>query len=252
MESKSYFVVSDIHLGSVPRSTERAFRDFLAHVQEVGSGLLINGDLFDFWFEYRSVILSEHYRVLARLAELVEAGIPISFVGGNHDAWGGSFLRDEVGIQVLDGPVELDLGGRRALVVHGDGVGGGEPGYRMLRRFLRNPVTVRSFRMLHPDWGNRIAQVVSTTDAKFGNEHRASQQRERLLRLWAAKQLQTDPALELVIAGHTHIPEVVELLPSRYFLNAGDWINHFTYITLPSDGGAPELRWWPMGVERTR
>jgi UDP-2,3-diacylglucosamine hydrolase len=251
MESKSFFVVSDIHLGGVPRSTERAFRDFLAHVQEDGSGLLINGDLFDFWFEYRSVILSEHYRVLARLAELVEAGIPVSFVGGNHDAWGGRFLQDEVGIQVLDGPVELDLGDRRALVVHGDGVGGGELGYRVLRRIIRNPLTVRSFRMLHPDWGNRIARIASTTDEKAGNAEMASRQRAQLLRQWATDRMRENPALELVIAGHTHIPEVMEVLPGRYFANAGDWINHFSYLTLPASGGAPELRWWPVpGEER--
>lgn len=249
MGSKPFFVVSDIHLGAVPRSTERAFRDFLGHVQETGAGLLINGDLFDFWFEYRSVILSEHYRVLARLAELVEAGIPIYFVGGNHDAWGGDFLRHEVGIDVMDGPVELDLGGRRTLVTHGDGVGGGEPGYRALRRFLRNPLTVRSFRLLHPDWGNRIAQVVSTTESKAGNADLASQTRERLLRAWAAERLHQDASLELVIAGHTHIPEVVELLPGRHFVNAGDWINHFTYVTLPASGGAPELRRWPATYE---
>src|SRR4028118_579595 len=103
MESKPVYVVSDIHLGAVPAATERAFRRFLDHVAEDASELLINGDLFDFWFEYRSVILREHYRVLAKLADVVEAGVPVSFVGGNHDAWAGSFLRDEVGVTLLDG-----------------------------------------------------------------------------------------------------------------------------------------------------
>ncbi len=244
MNSKPFFIVADIHLGAVPRSTERAFREFLSHVQEAASGLLINGDLFDFWFEYRSVIPREHYRVLARLAELVEAGVPVSFVGGNHDAWGGDFLREEVGIRLLDGPVEIEMGGRRTLVTHGDGVGGGEWHYRILRRFLRNPVTVGGFRMLHPDWGDRIARFVSTTEVKVGNGHLASRERAKRLELWAAERLRENPALELVIASHTHIPEVVEVLPGRYYANTGDWLNHFTYLTLLAKG-PPQLRYWP-------
>lgn len=245
MESKSYFVVSDIHLGAVPRSTERAFREFLDHVQEAASGLLINGDLFDFWFEYRSVILREHYRVLARLTELVEAGIPVSFIGGNHDAWGGDFLREEVGIRLLEGPAEVELGERRVLVVHGDGVGEGDRSYRVLRGFLRNRVIVRAFGMLHPDLGNWIAQRVSTTEVKAGKADLACRERAKRLELWAAERLREDPALDLVIAGHTHLPEVVEVLPGRYYVNTGDWINHFTYLTLPAGEGAPELHHWP-------
>src|SRR3712207_4283753 len=142
MSDKPFVITSDVHLGAVPASTERAFRAFLHHVRESASGLLINGDLFDFWFEYRTVIPREHYRVLAALADVVDAGVPVSFLGGNHDWWTGSFLRDEVGVEVLDGPVERTLGGRRVLVAHGDGVGRGDLGYRVLKRFMRNPLIV--------------------------------------------------------------------------------------------------------------
>src|SRR3982750_4272061 len=125
MSEKPVYVVSDTHLGAVPRETERAFRGFLDHVAQHASALLINGDLFDFWFEYRHVILREHFRVVAALADVVDAGVKVWFVGGNHDAWAGSFLRDEVGVEVLHGPAVLELAGRRTLVGHGGGGGGG-------------------------------------------------------------------------------------------------------------------------------
>src|SRR5690606_25210656 len=85
MMGKPFLVVSDVHLGAVPASTEASFRRFLDYARENASGLLINGDLFEFGVAYRSVIPSKHYRVLAKLADLVDAGVPVYFTGGNHD-----------------------------------------------------------------------------------------------------------------------------------------------------------------------
>lgn len=248
MATKPFLIVSDIHLGAVPRATERAFREFLALVKETASGLLINGDLFDFWFEYRTVIPREHYRVLASLAEVVEGGVPISFIGGNHDAWGGAFLRDEVGIEVLNGPVKLNLAGRRALVAHGDGVGAGDHGYKLLRGILRNRLTSFAFRQLHPDWGNRIASVVSTTEGKTGKYMDEEEGRAAFVREWALEQLRSDPTLDFVTAGHVHAPSLVEVSPGRYYANSGDWINHHTYLSLPADGSPPQLKRWTLGA----
>jgi UDP-2,3-diacylglucosamine hydrolase len=246
MSTRPFLIVSDVHLGAVPPSTERAFRDFLDFARAEASGLLINGDLFDFWFEYRSVILREHYRVAAKLAEVVEAGVPVSFVGGNHDAWGGSFLRDEVGIQMYDGPVEMSLAGRRALVAHGDGVGRGDLKYRALKAVIRHPLSVAAFRVLHPDLGRRIAGTASSTEDKAEGGDAAAKGRAAHIRGWAEERLREDPGVELVVAGHAHVPTIEELFPGRYYLNAGDWIRSFTYLLLPPGDGAPQLRRWAV------
>lgn len=245
MSTRPFLIVSDTHLGAVPDATERAFRDFLRYAGESASGLLINGDLFDFWFEYGTVVLREHYRTLAALRDLVETGIPVSFVGGNHDGWAGSFLRDEVGITLLDGPVELELAGRRALVAHGDGVGRGDFKYRALKAVIRNPLLVGAFRVLHPDLGTRIARIASTTEHKVDSGDLASRGRADFIRAWAEERLRADAGLKLVVAGHAHVPALEEVEPGRFYANAGDWIRHFTYLELPADGGAPELRRWP-------
>jgi len=246
MQSKPAYIVSDIHLGAVPRETERAFRRFLDHAAEHAGSLLINGDLFDFWFEYKSVILREHFRVVAKLADVVEAGVPVSFVGGNHDAWAGSFLRDEVGVTLLDGPVEMELGGRRALVAHGDGVGRGDYKYRALRKVIRHPASIAAFRRLHPDTGRRIAGLASTTEHKAGSGDQAAKGRAAFIRGWAEEQLARMPHVELVVAGHAHVPEVVEVAPGRFYANSGDWIRSYTYLVLPVAGGAPEVRGWEV------
>ncbi|HEY0015316.1 MAG TPA: UDP-2,3-diacylglucosamine diphosphatase [Longimicrobium sp.] len=245
MESKPVYVVSDIHLGAVPAATERAFRRFLDHVARSASFLLINGDLFDFWFEYRHVILAEHYRVLAKLKDVAEAGVPMAFVGGNHDAWAGPFLRDEVGIALHQGPLEMTLGGRRTLVAHGDGVGRGDLKYRALKKMIRNPVTVGAFRTLHPDLGRRIALLASTTEHKADTGDQAARGRAAFIQAWALEQMREDPGIQLVLTGHAHLASVLEVEPGRFYVNSGDWLNTFDYVVLPPGGGPPQLRQWP-------
>jgi UDP-2,3-diacylglucosamine hydrolase len=244
MSTLPHLIVSDIHLGAVPDSTARAFRRFLDHAATHASALLINGDLFDFWFEYRSVVPKQHYRVLAKLREVVEAGVQVSFVGGNHDAWGGTFLRDEVGLTLLEGEIEIEIGGLRALVVHGDGVGTGDHAYRALRWFIRHPFIVGSFRALHPDLGAWIAGRVSTTDEKAAGMD-AVKSRSGFIRDWAIERLIARPDLDLVVAGHAHFPELVEVGDGRFYANAGDWIHNFTYLSLPGGGAPPQLLSWP-------
>ena len=243
MSQLPVYVISDIHLGAVPAETEKKFRRFIQELRGNASQLLINGDLFDFWFEYRSVILAKHYRVLAALKDLSESGTRIQFVGGNHDAWGGSFLRDEIGLELLADGGEIDLAGRRAMVVHGDGVGEGDLGYRVLKRVIRHPLSVRAFGLLHPDVGDRLARVVSTTEGKHGNAEGVNAERAAALASWAERTLLEKPHLQLVLAGHTHTPTVTEVQPGRYYINTGDWINHQTYLVLERDR-VPQLNSW--------
>lgn len=246
MTDRPFLIVSDTHLGAVPESTERAFRRFLEQEASGASGLLINGDLFDFWFEYRTVIPRAHYRVLATLTSLVEAGVPVWFVGGNHDAWVGSFLEQDVGITLLGGLTTMDLAGRRTLVAHGDGVGEGDTGYRILKAIIRNPATVGAFRILHPDWGAWIADRVSSTEHKADPDDRSGANRALPIRTWARQQLLADPALDLVVAGHSHVPEIEEVAPGRFYANSGDWVRHRSYLELSATEGPPVLRSWPI------
>jgi hypothetical protein len=148
--------------------------------------------------------------------------VPVSFVGGNHDAWAGSFLRDEVGVTLLEGPVEMELGGRRALVAHGDGVGRGDYRYRALRKVIRPP-RLRSppSAACTPDTGRRIAGLASTTEHKADSGDQAAKGRAAFIRGWAEEQLARMPHVELVVAGHAHVPEVAEVAPGAILRELG-------------------------------
>jgi UDP-2,3-diacylglucosamine hydrolase len=248
-DAKPFLIASDLHLGAVPEANERRFRDFLDYAAREASGLLINGDLFEFGIAYRSVVPRKHVRVLAKLADVVDAAVPVYFVGGNHDylEWGGHVLRDDVGVTLLPDPVVMDVAGRRALITHGDAVGEGATRSRIERRFARTRPFVAMLRLLHPDWVARIQPYTTTTRRQVrlhgqgkggGPKHRAPE-----IEAWAREMLLKDRSLDFVIAAHAHLPACVEVEPGRFYLNTGDWITHSSYVSV-AEGVAPHLRYW--------
>ena len=243
MSEKPIHLASDIHLGVVPPETEDAFLSWLEHTGASASQLILNGDLFDFWFEFRSGVPRGHTRVLDALASLVDSGLPVTLMGGNHDWWGGSFLTDEIGVTFLQDPVVLDLGGFRTFLAHGDGLGRGDFGYRVLRAVLRSPLTRWSFRWLQPDLGAALADRVSQTEHRMDGPSDAERKRAKVLQEWGRGKLRDEPDLDMVVVGHTHIPVIEEVDPRRYYVNAGDWVFHRSYLVL-QDGEAPTLEVW--------
>jgi UDP-2,3-diacylglucosamine hydrolase len=256
---RPFLVVSDIHIGAVSADTERAFRGFLRYAGKTAAGLVINGDLFDVWIPSQRFVLRPYVRVLAQLAEIVEQGLPVYFVGGNHDAseYSESVLREDVGVRVLGDPARLDLGPFSALVAHGDGVGMSSGGYRkenaVLRWLLRRPV-VRSLlaRLASEDWmydrvsgWSRVPGIVARQSRGEGTGPKPDAHR---VESWAREQLRRFPDIDLVLSGHAHLPAWVEVEPGRFYLNAGDWIEHMSYAWLPADRSAPEIRRWPDHV----
>src|SRR5918998_1984448 len=94
---RTLVIVSDAHLGVAPSGTEEALLEFLDAVPTLGDCLLINGDLFDFWFTYSRVIPRHGFHVAAAVARLREH-MPIVMVGGNHDRWDRDFWQRDVGV----------------------------------------------------------------------------------------------------------------------------------------------------------
>jgi UDP-2,3-diacylglucosamine hydrolase len=252
---KPFLVVSDVHLGAVPQTTERAFIDFLRYAASSASGLLINGDLFDVWIASRHFVVRDHVRVLAAIADVVDAGVPVYFVGGNHDAleYGGGLLRDDLGVAILEEPARLIMGSLRALVIHGDGVGASTTVYKKRHPILRS----RWFRWI----AQRIAHVDRIYDAvarssatkRMVARHAAGEDTgpkpaAPLIEAWAREALAKNADVDVVFAGHSHLPMDVEVAPSRYYINSGDWISHMTYVEIQPGDPHPRILRWPDRV----
>jgi len=221
------YVFSDTHLGAAPGDVERKLLTFLRHLSGRAGSLVINGDLFEFWFEWRSVIPRPAFRVLAALADLVESGVPVLWVAGNHDCWGGDVLRSDVGVDYHVGPWTGSLAGWKTAIEHGDGLRKVEDRkYRRLRTVIRHPASIWAFRhLLHPDFGSRLA-------AGSSHASRTYQARDggRGLREVAMAQLAADPSVDLVIYGHSHVSALERSARGSVYANAGSWMTKPTFL----------------------
>jgi UDP-2,3-diacylglucosamine hydrolase len=228
-------VVADAHLGQVAPAVETAFHRFLDAVPDLGDALLINGDLFDFWFEYGAVIPRRHFASVARLHALRAKGIAITFVGGNHDRWGGDFLVNDLGIAFYGGEAEVDVAGRRAFVAHGDGLTEQHWSARLMHRVTRHPLTIRVFRALHPDLGFRIAHQLSGRLADNTRDPAVLDRAALAQARFATDLLGHRADLGLVILAHTHRAALERLPDGRAYLNPGAWLDGFRYAVVATD-----------------
>ena len=237
------WVVSDVHLGAAPAAHERDLLALLSAAPARVKSLVINGDLFEFWFEWRHVIPRVGFRALAALAAAREAGLPVLFIGGNHDCWGGDALARDSGLTYQIGSWDGTIGSWRAHFDHGDGLREREDrGYRMLRSVLRNGLARRAFRLLHPDWGVRLAMATSHTS-------RSTRPRDggAGLRAIALEQLAGQEELDLVVFGHSHVPALDRGPTGGVYANPGCWLDGPTYLCI--DDARISLRRWDGSAE---
>jgi len=206
--------------------------------------LVIVGDLFDFWFEYRTAIPRQHFATLAALRRLRDAGVEITYLNGNHDFWLGPFLSEEIGAVTRTGPLILERQGRKLWVHHGDGLIGGDLGYRVLRRVLRSSFSIGLYQLVHPDLGIPLAHWISSRSREARDPDRFPMER-----LWTEVALpRFAEGYDGVIIGHFHRafernePSGESASP-RQLIVLGDWIDQFTYAVLRD--GQLKLETWP-------
>ncbi len=246
---KIYFF-SDAHLGLTShnddRKKERAIVRFLEAVGKDGKELFIVGDLFDYWFEYRTVVPKGYFRLFTALADLNERGVRLTYLAGNHDFWLKTYFRDELGMQIALDPIERTFNGKRFYIHHGDGVLQRETGYKILKRILRNRVNIWLFSLLHPDLGSRIARWSSRTSRSHTSK---KTHEEHGMAEFAQEKL--NEGFDYVIMGHYHQP-MYRNLNGGVYVNLGDWIDSYTYAVF--DGKQLELKTWQKdnGALRTK
>lgn len=244
--TKIYFL-SDFHLGAPDhaRSLERERRivRFLEAARKDASEIFIVGDLFDFWYEYRTVVPKGYVRILGKLAEITDSGIPVSFFVGNHDMWMKGYFQKELNIPVYFEPKEYEFSGKKFLIGHGDGLGPGDHGYKFMKKIFRNPVCQWLFGILPPAVGVGLANFLSrrsravtgTSDEKFLGEE------GEWLISYCKEVLQTR-RFNYFIFGHRHLPIDFKLNDQSRYINLGDWIRYNSYAVF--DGEQVTLKYY--------
>ncbi|CAN5350427.1 UDP-2,3-diacylglucosamine diphosphatase [soil metagenome] len=243
--SQKIYFASDFHLG-VPThdaslERERKIIAWLEMVRHDAHSIYLLGDIFDFWFEYRQTIPKGFIRFQGKLAELCDAGIPIYFFTGNHDMWMFDYFPKELGIPIYREPILLNTGSQRLIIGHGDGLGPGETGYKILKSFFDSKVCQWLFARIHPNLGMSIATYWSKksrinnmkTEEKFHGDEK------EFLLLWCREQEKISHH-DFYVFGHRHLPLDLKVSDNSRYVNIGEWVNGSTYGVY--DGNSFELK----------
>ena len=243
--NKKIYFASDQHFGaptpelSFPR--EQKFVAWLDQIKGDAEAIFLLGDLFDFWFEYKTVVPKGFVRVFGKLAEIRDSGIPIYFFVGNHDLWMDDYFQKELNIPVFRDNQEYTFGDKTFLIGHGDGKGPGDNGYKRMKMVFTNPFFKWLFKWLHPDLGMKLGQYFSVKNKLISGDedvHFLGEDNEWLI-LYSKRKLETKHYNYLVF-GHRHLPLKVSVGEDSEYVNLGDWISYFTYGVF--DGETFELK----------
>ena len=243
---KIYFI-SDSHLG-VPDyksslKREKLMVKWLDEVKKDATEIYLLGDIFDFWFEYKTVVPKGYVRLLGKLAEISDAGIQLNYFTGNHDMWIYDYFIKELNLTIYREPIQKTYGKFKFYIGHGDGLGPDDHGYKFIKKVFSNRFNQWLFARLHPNFGIGLALYFSRksriangeTDEMFLGE-----EKERLIIY--AKEIQQKENFDFFIFGHRHLPLDLKIAENSRYLNIGDWVKSFSYIVF--DGEKLELKYF--------
>lgn len=243
---KKIYFASDFHLGIPDKATSRQREQLLCQwldvIREDAAKLYLVGDIFDVWFEYKNVIPKGYTRFLGKLAVLSDSGVAIEAFTGNHDLWMRGYFEEELNIPVHHHPLEIEVNGKRFFIAHGDGLGPGDKGYKLLKSVLRNPFAQWLYRRLHPDTGVGVANYFSRKGPKHVNTEKEFLGPEKEWLILFSKEKLKERHYDYFIFGHRHLAVSYPLADNSLYINLGDWISFNSYAEF--DGEKLELKYF--------
>lgn len=231
---KKIYFASDLHLGvpTYEKSLEREkmFVKWLDEIKVDAAELFIVGDLFDFWFEYKKAVPRGFVRILGKLAEISDSGIPVHFFTGNHDMWIFDYLPKEIGATLYREPIERVWNNKTFYIGHGDGLGPGDHGYKFIKKVFANKLMQWCFARLHPNFGIGLADYFSRSSrSKTGESDAVFLGEDKEWLAIYCKEMLEKQHYDYFIFGHRHLPLNLSLNDTSRYVNLGDWIQYFTY-----------------------
>ncbi len=248
---KNIYFASDFHLGVPDHASslkrEKRIVAWLNEIKPHTAELFLMGDIFDFWFEYRTVVPKGYVRLLGKLAEFTDDGIPVHVFRGNHDIWAFDYLQNEIGAKLYRKPVTRIFNGKKFLLAHGDGLGPGDKGYKFLKKVFELRFNQFLFKWLHPDVGTRMGLYFSKKSriANIAKEQKSEipmPVEDEMLYKYCRKMLLEDDQIGYFIFGHRHIPLDHALNHKSRMIILGDWVSNFSYAVF--DGEKLELKFF--------
>ncbi|RFZ83135.1 UDP-2,3-diacylglucosamine diphosphatase [Mucilaginibacter terrenus] len=236
--NKLYFA-SDFHLGAVSYESSREREDrivrWLNAIAPDAAELFLVGDIFDFWFEYKTVVPKGYIRFLGKLSEMADAGIKIYFFKGNHDMWMFDYLEKELNATIVSNELSIERNGKRFYIHHGDGLGPGDKSYKFLKKIFRSKLCQWLFARLHPNLGVGIANMWSGKSRMEGNrtQHLRAHEQEWLVQY--SNEVLANSHYDYLIYGHRHYPLDITLSPQSRYINLGEWVNYSTYAVFDGE-----------------
>ncbi len=244
-KNQIYFA-SDFHLGAPnyqsSREREKTIVAWLTEISKDASEIFLMGDIFDFWFEYATVIPKGFIRLQGKLAELADRGIKIYFFKGNHDMWVFDYFKKEFGLIVIDNELTIERNGKKFFLHHGDGLGPGDNKYKFLKKIFRSKTSQWLFARLHPNLGIGIANYWSSK-SRISNLKKDEfiDEEHEWLAIYSKAILQKDH-FDYFVYGHRHLPLTINLGKNSTYINLGEWVHYKTYAVF--DGETLQLKEW--------
>lgn len=249
-EGKIYFA-SDFHLG-IPNKEKSLEREklivqWLDEVKKDAAEIYLMGDMFDFWFEYRTAVPKGFTRLLGKIAEICDSGIPVSVFTGNHDMWMFDYLRDELGVNIYRKPITREFSGKKFFLAHGDGLGPGDHGYKFIKKVFANPLSQWLFARIHPNTGIGIANFWSRRSRMANGQKDEFKGEDNEYLVHFVKGVLKKEHYDYFIFGHRHLPLELQI-GNSWYINLGEWVNYSTYAVF--DGNRLELKHYRQPVSK--
>ena len=238
MKKNKIYFASDFHLG-IPDAESSLKREkilvrWLESISADATMVFLMGDIFDFWFEYKYVVPKGYVRLLGKIAEITDRGIPVHLFRGNHDVWAFDYLSKELGVQIHRKSEVYKFDGKKLFLSHGDGLGPGDKGYKLLKKVFEFKPNQFLFRWLHPDLGARIGLYFSRKSrlaniSREGRKETATLAENEMLFKYARRKAEELPEVDYFIFGHRHLPLHQKVGEKAEIIILGDWLYHFSY-----------------------
>jgi UDP-2,3-diacylglucosamine hydrolase len=240
LSSKKIYFASDFHLG-VPTFEDSLQREkricrWLDSIKADAEEIYLVGDIFDFWYEYTYTIPKGTVRLIGKIAELTDSGIPVHFFVGNHDLWMKDYFEQELNVSIHHAPITRIYNGKVFYIGHGDGLGPGDNWYKLLRKIFASKTCQWLYSRLHPNLAFYIAKrsskrsriITGDEDEKFlGAEN-------EWLYLYSKDYLK-DHKIDFFIFGHRHLPLDMDIEGRSRYINLGEWIHYNTYAVFDGE-----------------